>query len=235
MNSVKGLVRSLPGALQAKNVLEYYRSLAKGTFSQHGEDTFILNRLGNTGFYVDVGANDPHRLSNTYGLYLRGWGGITIEPIRALYEKHKKMRPRDRQFNVGLGGSDHSLLKFYELDPHVLSTFDERTATAYIGGGIAKKIASYNLPIRSLTSVLDEVAPHKIDLLSIDVEGFELPVLKGFDFSKYHPRMIILEAASAIGENSDTHEVDDLLAVAGYKPTHRLGANMVYEPADAGS
>ena len=39
---------------------------------------------------------------------------------------------------------------------------------------------------RTLTSILDEVQPPQpIDLLSLDVEGVELEVLKGIDFDKW--------------------------------------------------
>ena len=33
----------------------------------------------------------------------------------------------------------------------------------------------------------------EIDVLSIDVEGFELKVLNGLDFTKYKPKVIIIE------------------------------------------
>jgi hypothetical protein len=36
-------------------------------------------------------------------------------------------------------------------------------------------------------------APHKIDYISIDVEGAEIDVLKGFDFSEYDVKMFSIE------------------------------------------
>ena len=33
----------------------------------------------------------------------------------------------------------------------------------------------------------------QIDFMTIDVEGHELEVLKGFDFSKYNPQVIVVE------------------------------------------
>jgi len=50
------------------------------------------------------------------------------------------------------------------------------------------------VPARTLTSILDEINPPKIiDLLSLDVEGYESEVLKGLDFNKYKPRYICVE------------------------------------------
>ena len=48
--------------------------------------------------------------------------------------------------------------------------------------------------MRTLDSLLDEAeAPKPIDLLSVDVEGHELDVLRGFDFVRWQPRLILLE------------------------------------------
>ena len=42
-----------------------------------------------------------------------------------------------------------------------------------------------------VTSVLDEVKPKEINFMSLDVEGYELNVLKGLDFEKYSPEIIV--------------------------------------------
>ena len=49
------------------------------------------------------------------------------------------------------------------------------------------------------TSTLNKVIENsiykdqKINFISIDVEGYELNVLKGFDFKKYKPDLVVLE------------------------------------------
>jgi hypothetical protein len=40
---------------------------------------------------------------------------------------------------------------------------------------------------------LDKLPVGYIDVLSIDVEGFELKVLKGLNFNKYKPKILIIE------------------------------------------
>ena len=40
---------------------------------------------------------------------------------------------------------------------------------------------------------MDKTPLTNIDILSIDVEGFELKVLKGLNFNKYKPKIIIVE------------------------------------------
>src|SRR5271165_6778360 len=55
---------------------------ARTYFSQCGEDRIAARILSDVerGTYVDVGANDPINMSNTYHFYKRGWSGICIEP-----------------------------------------------------------------------------------------------------------------------------------------------------------
>src|SRR5215831_11449897 len=54
------------------------------------------------GFYVDVGAWDPHVLSTTKHFYLRGWRGINIEPIESRCRLFRDARPHDTNLNVAI-------------------------------------------------------------------------------------------------------------------------------------
>src|SRR5258708_5009147 len=45
-----------------------------------------------TGFFVEVGANDPHERSQTYHLEQAGWTGVLIEPQPELAAKLREMR-----------------------------------------------------------------------------------------------------------------------------------------------
>src|SRR5262249_56809917 len=50
------------------------------------------------------------------------------------------------------------------------------------------------VPVRTLDDILIEArAPMRFDLLSVDVEGHELEVLSGFDFTRWQPRLVLLE------------------------------------------
>lgn len=72
--------------LEAKRIL--LLQFIKKSFSQYGEDLIIDSLLHNKhrGFYVDVGAYDPHRISNTKRFYLKGWKGINIEPDESNFQ-----------------------------------------------------------------------------------------------------------------------------------------------------
>lgn len=74
---------------------------------------------------------------------------------------------------------------------------------------------------RPLTSLLDKVsAPSAFDLLSLDVEGNELAVLKGLDFRKYQPKWILVETRGP--------EIAGYLSEAGYQVHAKLSDYATY-------
>ncbi len=82
------------------------------------------------------------------------------------------------------------------------------------------------VPARTLDSILEEAeAPAPIDMLSIDVEGHETEVLRGFDFSRWQPLLILVEDHV---NNLQTHRY---LKRNGYRLIRRLGQNGWYVPA----
>jgi hypothetical protein len=51
-----------------------------------------------------------------------------------------------------------------------------------------------NVPARTLSAILDAHGIERVDLLSLEVEGFELAALQGIDFSRHAPRWLLIEA-----------------------------------------
>jgi len=66
-------------------------------FAQGAEDINIMYILEkyNSGFYIDIGSNEPVNYSNTFKLYLQGWNGILVDGNKALIDKAKKIRRQD--------------------------------------------------------------------------------------------------------------------------------------------
>jgi hypothetical protein len=46
---------------------------------------------------------------------------------------------------------------------------------------------------RPLSAILEEVGSPAVDLLSLDVEGFEVSVLRGLDLKRHAPAWILIE------------------------------------------
>ena len=63
------------------------------SFSQAHQDLFVLAMLPNsTGTYLDIGANDPTSINNTYLLETRGWKGLSIDINTTYKQRHATQR-----------------------------------------------------------------------------------------------------------------------------------------------
>ena len=151
-----------------------------------------------SGFYVDVGAHHPYRFSNTCYFHRRGWRGINIDANPAAFDEFRRHRSTD--INLCVGISDASgVLVFHRFNEPALDTFDAMLAAE------RAKLPGYHLVARSEVAVrrLDEVlAEHcrrasVIDFLSIDVEGLDLQVLNSNDWTRFRPRVLLVEARGA--------------------------------------
>jgi FkbM family methyltransferase len=162
------------------------------------EKALVRQYFGNAGrgFFVEVGANEPASIhSETWHLEQMGWRGILIEPNRALYDELVRQRPSSRVYNVAC--SAPAKVGAAELKiPYVADgTIDTGKAALEVeidhAGFPAYRIETVN--VVTLDSILAENSVSGIDLLSIDVEGTELDVLKGLDLKRYRPRLILVE------------------------------------------
>jgi FkbM family methyltransferase len=167
------------------------------SYSQFGED-LVLDALlmgKPTGSYIDVGANDPVRLSNTCRFYRRGWRGVNIEPSRTLWQRLNDERPEDINLNVGIGATSGTAT-FYEMTIDTYSTFNKGNSEEFCPG---KEIAArIEMPIFTLSSIWAEhVGDRCIDFISVDVEGDNLAVLQGNDWKRFRPRFVLVEMDGA--------------------------------------
>jgi FkbM family methyltransferase len=162
------------------------------SYSQYGDDLVIDALLGckKNGVYIDVGANDPVELSNTYRFYKRGWRGIAVEPNPNLCQKFTLKRPGDEVINKGIG-TKSGFATFYVISPHSLSSFDKKDADRncrMFGAKITSEVDVYISPLATITAKYKNA-----DLMSIDVEGRELDVINSNDWSKNRPKVITME------------------------------------------
>jgi FkbM family methyltransferase len=163
------------------------------SYSQWGEDALISQFIyGDRGVYVDVGSGHPIQGNNTYFLYQRGFSGVLVDPIKKNIEQARKWRPLDSVVH-SLVGHDSELVTFYEFQNYGISTTQIKRANSLQSAGFILA-DSYSMMSRTLTDILEEnLVPKAFDLLSCDVEGEELNVLKSLDFEKYEPKVICVE------------------------------------------
>ena len=174
------------------------------------------------GYFVEVGANDPRERSQTWHLEQAGWTGILIEPQPDLATKLRANR-KAKIFEVACSSPENA---GRELPLHVagpLSTLDRKHMAP---GATPEKVIT--VPIRTLDSILMEAGcPAKFDFLSIDVEGHEIEVLRGFDIARWRPRLILLEDHVA---DLSKHRY---LTAAGYRIVRRHENNGWYVSSES--
>jgi len=164
------------------------------SYAQYGEDV-VLNRIfgqQSTGFYVDVGANDPLVDSVTQHFYVKGWSGINIEPLAGPFERLTQARPRDINLNVAVSDRQ-GLLLFHELPVKAgLSTFNPELAAHYRSQG--ELMVEKRIPTIPLREICETHVRQPIDFMKIDAEGHEYEVVLGMDWIRWRPRVLVIEA-----------------------------------------
>jgi FkbM family methyltransferase len=201
-------------------------------YSQDGQDEFLCKLFKNKkgGFFLDIGAYDGIKFSNTYFMEKSlGWNGICVEPNPKAFEELNKNRnciclnccvsESKGKFEFlsisGYGVMLSGLLNF--LDPQHLQRIDD--SIRQFGG--SKTII--DLPSFRVETILEEHKITEVDYCNIDVEGGEMSVLKSIDFSKINIRVFTIE------NNYSSKEINSFLKRLGYKKIARLGADEIYE------
>jgi len=168
----------------------------KKSYSQEGEDMILATIFNNrhNGFYVDIGAHHPIRFSNTNYFYQSGWRGINIDAMPGFLKLFKHRRKKDINIEIGVAEKEAELT-YYIFNKSAMNTFSECLSVErgnLKGVKILDRIKIKTLP---LAQILAEKLPlgQAIDFMNIDVEGFEIQVLRSNDWNKYIPKVIVLE------------------------------------------
>jgi hypothetical protein len=164
------------------------------------------------GFYVDIGAYHPKKISNTYHFYKQGWKGINIDGSKKSIELFNKMRPNDINLHCCVGNSsseNNSHVEFFLFERGELNTFKKETLPDILKYHNQIPVSIDKIPFKSMKSILSEYLPKEcnIDLLSIDAEGADEEILLSNDWNKFRPKLIIVESHNTIYEfiNSSMH------------------------------
>lgn len=222
---IEGIVKRL----FRKSVANFLIPDIKISYSQFGEDMimsylFYELKIAKPS-YLDIGANHPRFISNTYYFYEHGSRGVCVEPNSVLCDRFKKIRPFDKVLNVGIGLNEMPQADFYQFPYHAhgLSTFSHNEAIHWkeIGmEGIGKidyeKVIK--IPMVNINTVMEKYFQNPPDLLTIDVEGLDLEILSSLDFNKFKPKVICAETLMYNNDRKGlkNQSIIDLLLSRGY-------------------
>ena len=173
------------------------------------------------GVYIEAGANDGVKLSNTLFLEQEfGWRGLLVEPSHSAMIDCKKNRSPKNSFEECALVSDPNAKEIEgNFDGRLPACVDDINPWFYTDSKDDPKIS---VQASTLSDVLDKHEfPTVIDFLSLDVKGYELEVLKGIDFKKYQFKYILTEVTYKFFGLKD---VLDILEPAGMMLSKMLGS-----------
>lgn len=195
--------------------------------SEHGEEWIIRDFFQDKrdGVFLDVGAYDYKRLSNTYYLESAlGWSGVAIEPQTKFAADYAKYRPRTTF--VPVFASDHSE---GTITLHIAPTVDTQASSS--AAVAAANGSTEHVPVTTATldDVLDRLGIRKIDFLTMDVELAEPAALAGFSIDRFRPALVCVEAHAEVRQ-----QILDYFARHRYTVVAKYlradGINLWFEP-----
>ena len=189
-------------------------------YGQRDEDRWIAENLPLPldGFFVDVGAGDGMRYSNTLFFEKQGWQGLCIDTDPRSYLKLLECR----HFAF------FSAIRKFEGVTNVFLNDEDPDLTRAIGTiGAGRTITVPCVPLGLLLQRLD--LHRHIDLLSVDVEGLELEVLQSFNMTADYPTIIIVEyKTTGLKEEDQREELLTFFQLHPYQLVHQNRANFIF-------
>lgn len=182
--------------------------------SQFGEDRYIVENLKipEKGIFVDVGAGNPIRYSNTYHFEQKGWRGLCVDPDPRQY---RELRDRRGCYVVhGAVGTKKKQMKLAK-DPDISGSAEHVQGEPYDVEWftLGKLLRIYDFP--------------RIDVLSIDTEGTEIDVWESFN-EKVKPVRVLVVEYNTVGMASNEQKYLTYFTNSGFTLKHKTKSNYIF-------
>jgi FkbM family methyltransferase len=187
------------------------------SYTQNMEDYHLSLAFAGqaTGTYIDIGAGHPIADNVSFWFYERGWRGIVVEPQPRLIDLYARLRPRDVPVR-SLIGDRSGVTDFHVFERfHGLSTTIEQHARTATASGA--EYQTVQVPMVTLAELCAGHVVAPIDFLKIDVEGGEASVLRGGDWRRYRPKLVVVEAVTPLSGLPSWEEWEPHLLSQGYR------------------
>jgi FkbM family methyltransferase len=177
------------------------------------------------GVYVDVGAYHPIFGSNTLLLCKQGWRGINIDFVPERIAAFNRYRPRDHNVvacvSAAVGPVEIAHYEIPSTDRIIASDDSEKLSAAGY-----KPIRLSQTSTTTLTQIIRK-SPFRlqdIHYLDVDCEGHDLAVLRGLDLEECRPRILSVEAATAL----ERRALMEFLTPYGYQLEVNLAPTSIF-------
>jgi len=178
------------------------------------------------GIMVEVGAGPPTFISNSKHFRDSGWRTVSVEPNPKFVQQH---------IDEGSEVYQYACSDVEEKRDFVVNLNNDEWYTEENDGVSfsALDIRHKNVPEHNsqttiqvetirLDNLLQRIGVEHIDILSIDVEGWEIEVLTGLDRNRYQPKVVVLENI----ENDENYH--SYMRDRGYDFVEKRGCNEIY-------
>ncbi len=197
-------------------------------YSQNAEEKIILDYFrDHIGTFLDLGANDGIKFSNTRALAERGWRGVLVDPSPAAFEKLKTLYNGHKGFYLyPFAIEGHNGKKMLQQSGSLCSASDVGLVSTFHASEKARfdKSVDYTpveVKIFKWKTFLNRLTIKEFDFMSIDCEGSEFNFIPDMDFSK--TKLICLEH-NGIPERKAFYEK----YLEGFKLIYTSGENLIY-------
>ncbi len=219
-----------------------YCFLGLGTRTD-GDFLFALAKRQKQVFFLEIGANDGKSGDPLhYFVKQYRWKGVVLEPLPDIFEKLRCTYQNDEgviPHCAALSDRDGKMT-FYRVEPgsdvpewtNQLGSFSREVILSHkrIFPAIEQHLVEGFVETVCFDTLVKRFGIDKIDVLSIDTEGYDYEVLKQIDFQRFRPSVVIYEhlhlsdrtksASRTLLENFgyDVHNSYDMNYVAVRKP-----------------
>ncbi len=162
----------------------------------------LQHRSGGT--FIEAGAHDGLTQSNSALLeFSLGWTGMLVEPVPHLADRCRTNRPDALVEQVALVPTGHPTETVTLFDCGLMSLVagamgsedadrEHLSLGSRVQGGLV--ISELQVPAVPLSRLIETHGLGRVDLLILDVEGYEVPTLLGLDFDRHGPEYLLIEA-----------------------------------------
>lgn len=184
-------------------------------------ENFFKNKIGNM---VEIGAGHPTYISMSKYFRELGWRCICIDANPKFVDMHKKLGheaynyacadfegvSKFSVYNTGMWDEENEGISYSSLELRYEK-------------GSSHEHTEIEVEVITLSNLLDKIGVKTLEYISVDVEGWELEVLKGLDFKKFNLQVVALENVS------HDHKYTDFMTEKEFSLVHYIKHNYIFK------
>jgi hypothetical protein len=166
-------------------------------YGENAEDAVLMLLCREIGLsfeglsYLEIGTNDPVRFNNTYNLYRLGARGLLVDPLPAVAELIHMSRPEDRFLHAAVSAVSGPQQVFFASKSSLVSSLSYEHHKAW-DGITHNEVREIPVNVFGINEVVEQMGTVP-DLLLVDAEGEDEKIMRAFDYTRFHPKIIMVE------------------------------------------